>query len=564
MTNESGAYRQRRARPAPARRRLTRNPGGILLAAMLVVTSAAAETAGERIASKGASQPGAVACASCHGPDGGGNEQAGFPRLAGLDAAYIESQLRAYQQSRRKNPVMAGMAAPLTDQDIKDVATYYAALTPVSHAQPPDGVATPAGEQLASYGDMANRGLPGCFQCHGPGGLGVGASFPPLAGQPYSYLLAQIQAWKSGTRSGEPLGLMKAVVDQLTDAEARSVAAYLAALPLKTENPPAQQQGAVQPATGSGDEPAAGKAKRAVLPAHHGEAEPGREPGAEGYFQPPARGAYPEGKMGDVVRLGEAMFSATHSHPLSAPYVGNKQVCSGCHLDAGRLANSAPLWASWVAYPAYRKKNDKVNTFIERVQGCFTYSMNAQGSDTGHAPEADSDVIIGLVSYVYWLASGAPTGDQHMAGRGFVKLPEPAKGFDPKRGAAAYRDKCALCHGDNGAGQLAQGQVVFPPLWGADSYNWGAGMHSVKTAAGFIKLNMPFGLADPVRSKALLSDQEAWDVAAYMNAQERPQDPRFNGDLAETRKQFHDSPYDYYGKLKKPDGRLLGEGAPAR
>jgi thiosulfate dehydrogenase len=89
-------------------------------------------------------------------------------------------------------------------------------------------------------------------------------------------------------------------------------------------------------------------------------------------------------------------------------------------------------------------------------------------------------------------------------------------------------------------------------------------MHSVKTAAGFIKLNMPFGLADPVRRQAVLSDQEAWDVAAYMNAQERPQDPRFNGDLAETRKQFHDSPYDYYGKLKKPDGRLLGEGAPVR
>ena len=121
MTNELGAYPQRRARLVPAWRRLTGNPGGMLLAAMLVVTSAAAETAGERIASKGASQPGAVACASCHGPDGGGNEQAGFPRLAGLDAAYIESQLRAYQQGQRKNPVMAGMAAPLTDQDIKDV-----------------------------------------------------------------------------------------------------------------------------------------------------------------------------------------------------------------------------------------------------------------------------------------------------------------------------------------------------------------------------------------------------------------------------------------------------------
>ncbi len=61
-----------------------------------------------------------------------------------------------------------------------------------------------------------------------------------------------------------------------------------------------------------------------------------------------------------------------------------------------------------------------------------------------------------------------------------------------------------------------------------------------------------------------MTDQEAWDVAAYMNAQERPQDPRFTGNLAETTKEFHDSKYDYYGKLKKPDGQLLGEGSPIR
>lgn len=565
MNNELWSHGQPNLLRASAREEVPGWVTGIVLVVLLAAFPAAAENAGERIANQGTAQAGAVACASCHGADGGGNEQTGFPRLAGLNAAYIESQLHAYKQGQRKNPVMSGMAAPLTDQDIKDVAAYYAALTPVSHAKAPDDVATSAGEQLAAYGDMANRGLPGCLQCHGPAGVGVGASFPPLAGQPYSYLLAQIQAWKSGTRSGEPLGLMKAVADKLTDAEVKSVAAYLAALPLTPANAPAKQPVAGQAPASSADKPAAaGKRKSAVVPAHHGEVEPGREPGAEGYFQPPARAAYPDGKMGDMVRLGEAMFNATNTHPDSAPYVGNKQVCSGCHLDAGRLANSSPMWASWVAYPAYRKKNDKVNTFIERVQGCFSYSMNAQGSAAGHPPDADSDAIVGLVSYVYWLASGAPTGDQRMAGRGFVKLAEPAQGFDPNRGAAVYADKCALCHGDNGEGQFTQGQVVFPPLWGADSYNWGAGMHSVKTAAGFIKLNMPFGLADPVRKKALLSNQEAWDVAAYMNAQERPQDPRFTGDLVETRKKFHDSPYDYYGKLKKPDGRLLGDGAPLR
>lgn len=536
-----------------------------MLAVTLVVQQAVAQNTGERIAQKGAEQPGAVACASCHGADGGGNEQAGFPRLAGLDAAYIESQLHAYKRGSRKNPVMAGMAAPLNDQDISEVAAYYAGLQPVSHAEAPATASTSAGEQLANYGDMPNRGLPACFKCHGPNGLGVGESFPPLVGQPYSYTLAQLKAWQSGARSREPLGLMKAVASKLTDAETESVAAYLASLPLAAENKPASQQNSGSTMTPVTQKPAvAGETASASTPSHHGPVEPGRQSDVEGYFQPPARGAWPDGKMGEIVRLGEAMFSATSSHPASARYVGNRQVCSGCHLDAGRLANSAPLWASWVAYPAYRKKNDRVNTFIERIQGCFTYSMNAQASVAGHPPEADSDVIVGLVSYAYWLATGAPTGDRHMAGRGFVQLDETAAGFDPERGEAVYGDKCAVCHGEHGEGQFARGQVVFPPLWGADSYNWGAGMHDIKTAAAFIKLNMPLGLARPVQKQAMLSDQEAWDVAAWMNSKERPQDPRFNGDLAETTRKFHASKYDYYGKLKKPDGRLLGDGAPGR
>jgi thiosulfate dehydrogenase len=565
MSKKSTPHEPRETHADPRQGILIRPLKWTLLAGALTAQQAAAESPGERIAQKGADQPGAVSCASCHGIDGGGNEQSGFPRLAGLDAAYIENQLLAFKQGHRTNPVMAGMAAPLTDQDIQDVAAYYAGLSAVSHARAPAGVSAAAGEQLARYGDMPNRGLPACLQCHGPGGAGVGKSFPPLAGQPYSYILAQLKAWKTGTRSGEPLGLMQAVAAKLTDAESESVAAYLATQPVATENRPADKQGSGQVVTTSAAKLAtAGNNASAVAPPHQGEVEPGRAPGAEGYFQPPVRGAWPEGKMGDMVRLGEAMFSATNTHTLSARYVGNKQVCSGCHLDAGRLANSAPMWASWVAYPAYRKKNDKVNTFIERIQGCFTYSMNAQASAAGHAPDADSDVIIGLVSYVYWLASGAPTGDQHMPGRGVVKLAEPTEGFDPTRGATVYTDKCAVCHGEQGEGQFAAGQPVFPPLWGPDAYNWGAGMHNIRTAAGFIKLNMPFGLADPVQKKALLSDQEAWDVAAWVNSQERPQDPRFNGDLAETTKKFHDGRYDYYGKRKHPDGRLLGDDAALR
>lgn len=520
---------------------------------------------GKKIADQGASHPGAVACATCHGTNGSGNDESGFPRLAGINQAYLERQLQAFRDGSTKNPVMSGMAKSLTDQEITEVAAYYASLPAKSEAKAPADVDTAAGRTLAEYGDMTARGLPACTQCHGPAGLGVGSSFPPLAGQPHKYIIAQIKAWQSGVRSGDPLNLMKHVAGLLKDDEIISVAAYYASQPLPSEKSDVTPDAAapVSPGNKKAAHPEPETPATSGLP-HHGEVEHGREPGPDGFFQPPSREAYPDGPFGVQVRLGEAIFTATNTNPVSGKHVGNKQVCQGCHQDAGRLANSAPLWASWVAYPAYRSKTKSVNTQIERVQGCFKYSMNAQGSDAGRPPSADSDTIVALMSYMYWLATGAPTGDQKMAGRGYVKLSESTEGFDPARGKQVYANKCAVCHGDSGEGQFARGQVVFPPLWGKHSYNWGAGMHKINTAAAYIKLNMPLGLASPAENRAFLTDQEAWDVAAFMNSQERPQDPRFTGNLEETTKKYHSSKYDYYGKLKKPDGKLLGDGAPIR
>jgi thiosulfate dehydrogenase len=183
--------------------------------------------------------------------------------------------------------------------------------------------------------------------------------------------------------------------------------------------------------------------------------------------------------------------------------------------------------------------------------------MNAQASAAGGPPAAESRTIHALISYMYWLASGAPTGDQAMPGRGYPSLAETDQGYDPERGAEVYVQKCAICHGEDGAGGYgltsAGAEMVFPPLWGDRSYNWGAGMHKVNTAAAYIKKNMPLG------NFLSLSDQEAWDVAAFINSHERPQDPRFTGDIAETTRLFHKTEFSYYGKRRGPDGRLLGE-----
>lgn len=246
---------------------------------------------------------------------------------------------------------------------------------------------------------------------------------------------------------------------------------------------------------------------------------------SEVHFTPPDEAAIPDNEYGEVVRYGKSLFFDTQQ--LNPEYVGNGMNCRNCHLNNGRQADSSPLWAAFGMYPAFRKKNNHVNTYEERLQGCFTYSMN------GTPPASGSKELTALITYSYWLSAGVPLGKE-MVGRGYPELAKPVLAPDVERGQQVYTDSCAICHGDNGQGMKSGAAYVYPPLWGNDSFNWGAGMHRVNTSADFIKSNMPFGTPNT------LSDQEAWDVAAFMNQHERPQDPRFNGDLAQTQKEFHD------------------------
>ncbi|MDE2515301.1 MAG: c-type cytochrome [Rhodospirillales bacterium] len=309
-------------------------------------------------------------------------------------------------------------------------------------------------------------------------------------------------------------------------------------------HPPAGPEEAAQPvaeaAAAPTTQPAAAPAPAVAAPAVAAIAASAVASSPTG-FHPPPRSAIPAGPLGDEIRRGEAIFR--HTGAEAPQFVGNTLSCSNCHLEGGRLADAAPLWAAWVAFPAYRAKNHHVNTFAERMQGCFRFSMN------GKAPPTDSKVLVALQTYSAWLAKGAPVGAA-MAGRGYPKLAKPASAPDYARGQKVYAAHCALCHGENGEGRVAGGQTVFPPLWGPHSYNWGAGMTSIVNAAGFVKANMPLGLGNT------LSDQDAWDVAAYLDSQERPQDPRFTGNVAETRKKFHDSPSSMYGLTV--NGHVLG------
>jgi cytochrome c553 len=182
---------------------------------------------GRQLASQGAGAA-VPACAGCHGARGEGG--AAFPRLAGTGQAYLQAQLEAFASGARKNPLMQPIAQGLSPAQRQSVTLYYSKLAAptqaVDAAQP-----TPAeaGAWLATRGRWTDQ-VPACAQCHGPGGNGVGAHFPPLAGLPAAYITAQLQAWKGGSRPPGPLGLMKAVAGKLGEADIGAVSSYYAGL----------------------------------------------------------------------------------------------------------------------------------------------------------------------------------------------------------------------------------------------------------------------------------------------------------------------------------------------
>ncbi|MGH8116803.1 MAG: c-type cytochrome [Rhodanobacteraceae bacterium] len=175
---------------------------------------------------------GATACSSCHGKDGGGQPAAGFPRLAGLDAAYLERQLDSFANGTRDIPAMATIAKALTPDERHALAEYYAHMPIPSAAA--KGAAEPSsdklGEELATRG-MWSKQVPGCVKCHGPHGVGVGSNFPPLAGQPPKYVADQLRDWQQGKRKNDPLDLMQHVSSALSEADINAVAAWFSAQP---------------------------------------------------------------------------------------------------------------------------------------------------------------------------------------------------------------------------------------------------------------------------------------------------------------------------------------------
>ena len=235
---------------------------------------------------------------------------------------------------------------------------------------------------------------------------------------------------------------------------------------------------------------------------------------ADVHFSPatwkaPGDSAIPRDSLGASIRRGLALVTHTHdSLPRHAP--GNIN-CANCHIDAGRRLEAAPLTGSHARFPKYMDRTGAVITLADRVNYCFTRSL------AGTRIPDDSREMEDILAYLAYISTGVPVGTKTAGATGLIDMPGGIVG-DSARGAQVYATTCAACHGANGEGNPAIPPGV-PALWGAKSYSVGASMAREERAASFIWHNMPFG------NPKSLTPQQAFDVAAYVNAKPRPDSP---------------------------------------
>ena len=221
----------------------------------------------------------------------------------------------------------------------------------------------------------------------------------------------------------------------------------------------------------------------------------------------PAESTIAAGPKGVAIREGKLLLTETHKRLPNN--VGNKLNCTSCHLAGGTTARASPWVGIWGVFPEYRARSGKVISLQERVNDCFERSMN------GKAIAYNSVEMNNILAYMQWLSTGVPTGTS-AKGRGFGPVDQTLKA-NGAHGSAVYAAKCASCHGVTGGGiKQADGSYLFPPVWGKDSFNDGAGMARTLTAAAFVKHNMPLGQGGS------LSNQDAIDVAEFFTHQPRP------------------------------------------
>lgn len=256
-----------------------------------------------------------------------------------------------------------------------------------------------------------------------------------------------------------------------------------------------------------------------------------------------------------LIRETSVLMGPNHEDPTMR-LSGSNLDCSSCHLDSGTKPGTLSLLSASSRYPRFSGRDGVEGDLLDRINGCMERSMN------GIKLSRDSAQLRSMAMYVESLgnqfaAMGATRREENEP----EAFDEPARAANLEAGLVVYEERCLVCHGDNGQGLQATLDIregyLFPPLWGPDSFNDGAGMHRVLTAANFIKARMPLGQAD-------LTDDQAFDVAAYINSKERPHMANLEVDYPDRTNKPADGPYGPYADPFPIEQHKIGPFGPIR
>ncbi len=234
-------------------------------------------------------------------------------------------------------------------------------------------------------------------------------------------------------------------------------------------------------------------------------------------WKAPDTGRIAHTRQGDMIRYGRALI--VHTADFFGPkgtvaHISNGMNCGNCHIEAGTKlwGNNFSMVAS--TYPLYRNRSGKIETVEMRINDCFERSLN------GKKPGDSGTEMKAMVAYINWVGKNVSKGTKNNSA-GTELLPFLDKATDTANGKLVYTSVCEKCHGKNGEGKLENDnkEYLYPPLWGEHSYNVGAGIYELSKFAGYIKNNMPLGTTF---DNPQLTNEQAWDVAAFVNSQPRP------------------------------------------
>ncbi len=253
------------------------------------------------------------------------------------------------------------------------------------------------------------------------------------------------------------------------------------------------------------------------------------------YWEAPALSTISDPALLSVVEYGADLI--THTAKYLGPegsvlHISNGMNCQNCHLDRGTKIYGNNYGSVFSSYPALKPRSGKIESAIDRVNDCLKRSLNGQPLD------ANSKEMKSIIAYFNFLGAVVPKGKK-APGSGLMDLPLLTRPADPAKGEVLFSIRCQSCHQQNGQGQKNKGEseYIYPPLWGEHSYNDGAGLFRVAAFAKYVKYNMPKGT---MFNAPVLSDEEAWDLAAYVNSQPRP-----HYDLSRDWPDISKKPFDY-------------------